>query len=170
MRRGVSPIIATILLIIMTVGIAALMYTWMSGLLTSLTTTAERQMVQQQVGFTMRPIAVYNNRGNASLHFSVQNTGAVGFNINNGTIVVVVRDSVTQSIIGQVTSRMTGCTLNLATGTNTHILAPGQYGEYNFTCTSNFPYNKNNIYELTLTLGPASGSIVFTIASVPYFG
>ncbi|MEM1684837.1 MAG: archaellin/type IV pilin N-terminal domain-containing protein, partial [Nanopusillaceae archaeon] len=42
-KRSISPIIATILLIIMTVGIAALMYTWMSGMFTQLTTQAEQQ-------------------------------------------------------------------------------------------------------------------------------
>lgn len=83
-RRGISPIIATILLIIMTVGIAALMYTWMSGMFTQLTTQAGQQMGRLGgIDFVLHSIA-YDSE-NKLFIITVVNTGSVSldFNISN---------------------------------------------------------------------------------------
>ncbi|MEM0379572.1 MAG: archaellin/type IV pilin N-terminal domain-containing protein [Nanopusillaceae archaeon] len=86
-RRGISPIIATILLIIMTVGIAALMYTWMSGMFTQLTTQAEQQAGRLGgVDFTLQNI-VYDDTTKLFL-ITVVNTGSVSldFSISNFSV------------------------------------------------------------------------------------
>ncbi|MEM4772920.1 MAG: archaellin/type IV pilin N-terminal domain-containing protein [Nanoarchaeales archaeon] len=88
-RRGISPIIATILLIIMTVGIAALMYTWMSGMFTQLTTQAEQQVGRiGEVDFEL--IYVTHNTNNYHFEVTLVNTGRVNLNFSRPRVFVRV--------------------------------------------------------------------------------
>ena len=82
--KGISPIIATILLIVMTVAIAGLMYAWLSGMFSSLTTSTSQQVnqVTQTVIFTVSQIYVTNG----NIYAVIYNSGAVPINTNNLTI------------------------------------------------------------------------------------
>ncbi|BBL45746.1 hypothetical protein MJ1_0596 [Nanobdella aerobiophila] len=76
--KGISPIIATILLIVMTVAIAGLMYAWLSGLFSTLTTSTSNQV----------------SRATQTVSFSIPNTYVSGSNIyaviyNNGNVPIV---------------------------------------------------------------------------------
>jgi len=82
--KGISPIIATILLIVMTVAIAGLMYAWLSGMFSSLTTSTSQQVnqVTQTVIFTVSHI--YVTSGN--IYAVIYNGGTVPINTNNLSI------------------------------------------------------------------------------------
>jgi flagellin-like protein len=82
--KGISPIIATILLIVMTVAIAGLMYAWLSGMFSSLTASTSQQVnqVTQTVIFTVSQIYVTNG----NIYAVIYNGGTVPINTNNLTI------------------------------------------------------------------------------------
>jgi flagellin-like protein len=82
--KGISPVIATILLIVMTVAIAGLMYAWMSGMFSSLTSSTSQQisMVTQITSFNVPQI--YVSSGN--IYAIIYNNGNVPINTNNLTI------------------------------------------------------------------------------------
>jgi flagellin-like protein len=82
--KGISPIIATILLIVMTVAIAGLMYAWLSGLFSSLTQTTSGQVAQatQITSFNVPKIFV----SNGNIYAIIYNNGNVPINVNNITI------------------------------------------------------------------------------------
>jgi flagellin-like protein len=82
--KGISPIIATILLIVMTVAIAGLMYAWLSGMFSSLTTSTSQQVTQatQTTSFSVPQIFV----SNGNIYAIIYNNGNVPINTNNITI------------------------------------------------------------------------------------
>jgi flagellin-like protein len=83
--KGISPIIATILLIVMTVAIAGLMYAWLSGMFSSLTGATSQQVsgVTQVVSFSVPQL--YVSGGN--IYAILYNSGNVPINTANLTIV-----------------------------------------------------------------------------------
>jgi flagellin-like protein len=82
--KGISPIIATILLIVMTVAIAGLMYAWLSGMFSALTTSTSQQVTQatQVTSFSVPQIFV----SNGNIYAILYNNGNVPINTNNLTI------------------------------------------------------------------------------------
>ncbi len=84
--KGISPIIATILLIVMTVAIAGLMYAWLSGMFSTLTTQTSQQIsgVTQVVSFSVPQLYVSGN----DIYAIVYNRGNVPINTANLTVVV----------------------------------------------------------------------------------
>ena len=83
--KGISPIIATILLIVMTVAIAGLMYAWLSGMFSTLTATTSQQVseVTQRVSFNVPQLYVSGN----NIHVIVHNSGNVPINAANMSII-----------------------------------------------------------------------------------
>jgi len=86
--KGISPIIATILLIVMTVAIAGLMYAWLSGMFSSLTTSASQQItpITQVTSFSVPQIYISNN----SIYAIIYNGGNVP--INNNTLIITAEE------------------------------------------------------------------------------
>ena len=82
--KGISPIIATILLIVMTVAIAGLMYAWLSGTFSSLTTSTSQQIARatQVTSFSVSQIFV----SNGNIYAIIYNNGNVPITTNNLTI------------------------------------------------------------------------------------
>jgi len=82
--KGISPIIATILLIVMTVAIAGLMYAWLSGMFSSLTTSTSQQVIQatQLTSFNVPKMFI----SNGNIYAIIYNNGNVPINANNMTI------------------------------------------------------------------------------------
>ena len=82
--KGISPIIATILLIVMTVAIAGLMYAWLSGMFSSLTGATSSQIVQATQVTNFDVPQIYISGGTISA--VIYNAGTVPINTNNLTI------------------------------------------------------------------------------------
>jgi len=83
--RSISPIIATILIIVMTVAIAGIFYAFTSGLFGSLTQSSSQQIQQQSqiISFTINNVYCSNN----ILYFNIYNKGNIPININNSLII-----------------------------------------------------------------------------------
>ena len=82
--KGISPIIATILLIVMTVAIAGLMYAWLSGMFSSLTTSTSQQINQATQVTSFSVSKMFISSGN--IYAIIYNNGNVPINANNMTI------------------------------------------------------------------------------------
>jgi flagellin-like protein len=86
--KGISPIIATILLIVMTVAIAGLMYAWLSGMFSSLTGTTSSQINQATQVTSFNVPQIYVSNGNISA--IIYNNGNVP--INNNTLIITAAE------------------------------------------------------------------------------
>jgi len=86
--KGISPIIATILLIVMTVAIAGLMYAWLSGMFSSLTGATSNQVAQatQVTNFNVPQIYISGGKISAIIY----NGGNVP--INNNTLIITAEE------------------------------------------------------------------------------
>jgi len=160
MRRGVSPIIATILLIIMTVGIAALMYTWMSGLLTQLTTQSAQQIIQQTaIDFKLTPVSVSGVSSDANkLNFTVIITNTGNAKIDNSLNILIFADVYRKISPG---TPLETCSCEEPTISS---LNPGAAQQYNIICTckENRSDRTTYYYVLKVTIGNVYREVAFT--------
>jgi len=86
--KGISPIIATILLIVMTVAIAGLMYAWLSGMFSSLTGATSSQVAQATQVTSFNVPQIYVSSGN--IYAIIYNNGNVP--INNNTLIITAAE------------------------------------------------------------------------------
>ncbi len=153
MKRGISPVIATILLIIMTVGIAALMYTWMSGMLSQLTTQTGQQILQTTAfDFSVAPVGI----NGSNFVVSIRNTGSVNIDFSRTPAIAAVtaydRLNPEAGVVQQAT-----CS-NISTGT----LGVGQSGVFTFTCSGITVNISKYYYVLRVTIGSTAKEVTFT--------
>ena len=96
--RSISPIIATILIIVITVAIAGIFYAFTSGLFGSLTQSSSQQIQQQSqiTSFTINNVYCSNN----ILYFNIYNNGNIPIDINNSQIIFTDNNGNTISING----------------------------------------------------------------------
>jgi len=154
MRRGISAIIATILLIIMTVGIAALMYTWMSGMLGQLTTQATQQVVQQTaLDFKLSPLAV--DRNTKTFTVAITNTGTA--TIETAKVGKYAYVTVYSKLTPGTPTDTYQCTIDDFT------LSPGQVTQQTVTC-NNLPSIDltKEYYVLKIIIGQVSREVTFS--------
>ncbi|MDT7891014.1 MAG: archaellin/type IV pilin N-terminal domain-containing protein [Candidatus Nanopusillus sp.] len=120
--KGISPIIATILLIVMTVAIAGLMYAWLSGMFSTLTTTTSQQVSQvtQTVSFSVSQLYV----SGSNIYAILYNRGNVPINTANLTIVA--------QEYWATNSTYTLTTYNCSA--SSAIIAPGQQSTLTLSC------------------------------------
>jgi len=92
MKRGITPIIAVILLIVMTVGIAAFVFIWMQNFVSNL-----QQTTQQQLETLQRPQfdITYATVKDSSIIFILTNTGTVPIDTTQMTAIVEEYSKVT---------------------------------------------------------------------------
>ena len=120
--KGISPIIATILLIVMTVAIAGLMYAWLSGMFSTLTTTTSQQVsgVTQVVSFSVSQLYV----SGSNIYAILYNRGNVPINTDNLTIVAQ------EYWAANNTYTLTTYTCSASSA----IIAPGQQATLTLSC------------------------------------
>ncbi|BBL45314.1 RNA-binding protein [Nanobdella aerobiophila] len=85
--RSISPIIATILIIVITVAIAGLTYAFLSGLFSGLTSSTSNQVSRQSqyISFSITNSYCSNN----ILYISIYNNGNIPIIINNNTVLTI---------------------------------------------------------------------------------
>ncbi|MFP3132063.1 MAG: archaellin/type IV pilin N-terminal domain-containing protein, partial [Candidatus Nanopusillus sp.] len=83
--KSISPIVASILIIVITVAIAGLFYAFTSGIFGSLSSSSNNLVNQQSkvISFTINNIYCSNN----ILYFNIYNKGNIPININNSQII-----------------------------------------------------------------------------------
>ncbi|MEM4757786.1 MAG: archaellin/type IV pilin N-terminal domain-containing protein [Nanopusillaceae archaeon] len=142
-KKSISPIIATILLIIMTVGIAALMYTWMTGMFSQLTSQAEQQAGGLgAVNFDL----IYVSHSENNFIVTLLNSGRVSLNFNREGIFVNVEYY--QKPYGTKTSST--CTINNKNDAKLQDVKPGSIADLNLSC-QNAPVNPD-LYRYLITI------------------
>ena len=96
--KSISPIIATILIVVMTVAIAGIFYAFTTGMFGSLTQSSSQQIQQQSqvTSFTISNVYCSNN----IVYFDIYNNGNIPININNSQIIFTDNYGNTISING----------------------------------------------------------------------
>jgi len=158
MRRGISPIIATILLIIMTVGIAALVYTWMSGMLAQLTTQASQQILQQ-TSFNFAVNGIMFNNTSAVFVVAITNTGSVKINFSSTDVITAV------TAYNKLQPGTPLQTVTCSMANNTIDLSPGQTKVYYINCNNlNTAYRDitQYYYVLSIAMGGLTQQVTFS--------
>ncbi len=139
MAKGISPIIATILLIVMTVGIAALMYAWMTGLFGTLSSAAGQQVAEATRNVIFNVPAMYMSGG--TLYAIIYNGGNVPIDTSRMTVIAVQYYSTNSSSTGTTSTcspsstvinpnTQVNITLNCSPAINTSAI---YYYEFTFT-------------------------------------
>ncbi|MDT7890929.1 MAG: archaellin/type IV pilin N-terminal domain-containing protein, partial [Candidatus Nanopusillus sp.] len=96
--RSISPIIASILIIVITVAIAGIFYAFTSGMFGSLTQSTSQQIQQQSQMVSFQIVNIYCS--NNTIYFNIYNSGNVPININNSVIIFTDNNGNTISING----------------------------------------------------------------------
>jgi flagellin-like protein len=108
-RTGVSPVIATLLLIVIAVAAAVLAYIWIIGYQGTLTQQASTAQLQERI--KIEAVGYYPAAGN-KLNASVRNIGDVTVNVT----AIYVYNVTTGSVVAS----------EILTGSNAVVLAPGE--------------------------------------------
>ena len=125
--KGISPIIATILLIVMTVAIAGLMYAWLSGLFSSLTGATSSQVTQATQITSFSVPQVFVSSGN--IYAIIYNNGNVP--INNNTIIITAEEYYASN--ATYDGNTDSCTASVLSGKSP--IPPGQQATLLLSCS-----------------------------------
>ena len=139
--KSISPIVASILIIVITVAIAGIFYAFTSGIFGSLTSSSSQQIQQQShvTSFTISNIYCSNN----ILYFNIYNNGNIPININNSQIIFTDNNGNTISINGNNIICNNGNII--PSGSNSLCYITNNYFCYysytDYIKTTNFVYN-----------------------------
>ena len=135
--KGISPIIATILLIVMTVAIAGLMYAWLTGMFSSLTASSSTQMnkLTQLVSFYIP--SIYPN-GSSTLEAVIYNDGNVPINTASSSFSIIAQEMYPEN------NTYDGVTYT-CTVSNGGTIAPGQQATISLSCSGTNGGTTSNI-------------------------
>ena len=88
-KRAITPVIAVILLIVMTVGIAAFTFIWMQNFVQTLQTQTQQQAQQlQRPQFSITYAAYKEENDTGNLTFVLSNIGSIPINTNDLKITI----------------------------------------------------------------------------------
>jgi len=138
--KSISPIIASILIIVITVAIAGIFYAFTSGLFGSLTQSSSQQIQQQSqyTSFTISNIYCSNN----ILYFNIYNNGNIPIDINNSEILFTDNNGNIISINGSNIICNNGNIIPSGSNSLCWIINPFcYYNDTDYIKSINFVYN-----------------------------
>ncbi|MFP3290010.1 MAG: archaellin/type IV pilin N-terminal domain-containing protein, partial [Candidatus Nanopusillus acidilobi] len=147
--KSISPIVGTILIIVITVAIAGLFYAFTSGMFNSIISSSNNLVNQQSkiISFTINSVYCSNN----ILYFDIYNKGNIPININNSQIIFTDNNGNTISINGNNVVCNNGNIINIGSNSLCYIIN-NYFCYYSYTDyikTTNFIYNGINYnYEI----------------------
>jgi flagellin-like protein len=165
--RSISPIIASILIIVITVAIAGIFYAFTSGMFSSLTSSSNNLVNQQSkiISFTISNVYCSNN----TLYFNIYNKGNIPININNSIIIFTDNYGNTISINGSNIICNNGNIIPIGSNSLCYIINNICYYNYvDYIKSTNFVYNGisynydilgNNKFNLLYAFNSSSNSI-----------
>jgi flagellin-like protein len=147
--RSISPIVASILIIVITVAIAGLFYAFTSGIFGSLTSSSNNLVNQQSqiVSFTINNVYCSNN----IIYFNIYNKGNIPININNSQIIFTDNYGNTISINGSNIICNNGNIIPIGSNSLCYIINNYfcYYSYIDYIKSTNFIYNGINYnYEI----------------------
>jgi len=138
--KSISPIIATILIIVMTVAIAGIFYAFTSGIFSSLTQSSSQQIQQQSqiISFTINNVYCSNN----IVYFNIYNNGNIPIDINNSQIIFTDNNGNIISINGSNIMCNNGNIIPSGSNSLCYIIKSLCYYSYtDYIKSMNFVYN-----------------------------
>jgi flagellin-like protein len=141
--KSISPIIASILIIVITVAIAGIFYAFTSGMFGSITSSSSQQIQQrsQIISFTINNVYCSNN----ILYFNIYNNGNIPININNSEIIFTDNNGNTISINGSNIICNNGNIISIGSNSLCYVINnPCYYNDTNYIKSMNFIYNGIN--------------------------
>ena len=146
--KSISPIIASILIIVITVAIAGIFYAFTSGIFGSLSSSSNNLVNQQSqiISFTINNVYCSNN----ILYFDIYNKGNIPININNSQIIFTDNNGNTISINGSNIICNNGNIINIGSNSLCYIINNICYYNYvDYVKNTNFVFNGINYnYEI----------------------
>ncbi len=121
-KRPISPVIATLLLILITISASILVYVWVTGYASSVT-SAEAPQLQERIKIDTVSVTENNDEINVTIY--VRNIGNVEINVTSGYII----DATTSEVVGSNTEeelKVAPGKVELFNVTITNELSPGR--------------------------------------------
>jgi hypothetical protein len=138
--RSISPIIASILIIVITVAISGIFYAFTSGIFGSLTSSSNNLVNQQSkvISFTINNVYCSNN----ILYFNIYNNGNIPIDINDSIIIFTDNNGNTISINGNNIICNNGNIIPIGSNSLCYInLYSCYYNDTNYIKSMNFIFN-----------------------------
>jgi len=138
--KSISPIVGTILIIVMTVAISGIFYAFTSGTFNSIISSSNNLVNQQSkiISFTINSVYCSNN----ILYFNIYNNGNIPININNSQIIFTDNNGNTISINGSNIICNNGNIINIGSNSLCYVLNYSCYYNYtDYIKSTNFVYN-----------------------------
>jgi len=146
--KSISPIIATILLIVIAIAIFLILYAFTSGMFSSLTLPSNNLVNQQSkvISFTISNVYCSNN----IVYFDIYNNGNIPIDINNSIIIFTDNNGNTISINGSNVICNNGNIIPIGSNSLCYIINAFCYYNYtNYIKSMNFVFNGINYnYEI----------------------
>ncbi len=144
--RGISPVVATALLVLIAVAVSVLLYTWVSGTVS----TAPTSDVRLQERITIDSVYVCNDTTTKTLKFTiyVRNIGDRGVNVSSAYII----DADTGALINATSANL--------------VLAKGAVGSIVISKVPNSTVTKTVIVK-AVTVNGVSASYIMTVPAKP---
>jgi flagellin-like protein len=162
--KSISPIIASILIIVITVAIAGIFYAFTSGMFGSITSSSNNLVNQQSkvISFTINNIYCSNN----ILYFNIYNNGNIPIDINNSLIIFTDNNGNTISVNGNNIICNNGSIIPIGSNSLCYIINAFCYYSYtNYIKITNFVYNGINYnYEI---LNNNKFNIIYNLSNYP---
>jgi flagellin-like protein len=138
--KSISPIIATILIVVMTVAISGIFYAFTSGIFGSLTSSSNNLVNHQSqvTSFEINNVYCSNN----ILYFDIYNNGNIPIDINNSEIIFTDNNGNTISINGSNITCNNGNIIPIGSNSLCYIINSFCYYSYtDYIKSTNFVYN-----------------------------
>ncbi len=137
--KALSPVIATIILIAVTVAVSVVVAAWMGGLTLGFMGTAEQASITNVVLTNTYTTGANPTLTGGTAVCTVQNTGSATVTISSGTV-----DGATWTVSGMTTATTPVVSLSIAKGTTSTITLT-------FSSTTVVPFSNSAQYTIKLT-------------------
>lgn len=133
-RKGITPVIAIVLLLMMTVAAAGMAYVWIMSLQEGIAadTDADIARLQDQKNTRLEIVSVYNDTATGDLNFIFKNSGSRVFTPAEAGNIKIYIDGQMKSLPAacstSITSQGTTCTYAPAVGPTAYPTEPGRNG------------------------------------------
>jgi hypothetical protein len=141
--KSISPIIATILIIVIVIAIFLILYAFVSGMLSSLTLPSNNLVNQQSkvISFTINNVYCSNN----TIYFNIYNNGNIPIDINDSIIIFTDNNGNSISINGSNIICNNGNIIHIGSNSLCYIINyPCYYNDTDYIKSMNFVFNGIN--------------------------
>ena len=158
-KKGITPVIAVVLLILMTISISALTFSWLKNLFTEQKEAVQAQQEAFKVTLFDIQRAWFDSSNQNLLHVYIYNSGQTDIDLSKAVYTFESYDKISGNLVNSAT--LNGNDLNI-----TVRIKPGSYHvvDINTTTTSFFNSSALSNYDLKITILYKDSSASYTIS------